>query len=51
LYDPKYEVCGIWECCPDWYEVRSILTTVERELPRRDARRFRAKLAWLDELW
>ncbi|WP_132189669.1 MULTISPECIES: hypothetical protein [Kribbella] len=27
LYDPGYEGCGFWECCPPWYEVRAILTT------------------------
>lgn len=51
LYDPSYEGCGYWECCPPWYEVRAMLTTTERQLPRRDARRLRAQLDRLDELW
>lgn len=51
LYDQRYEGCGIWECCPAMYEVRDLLTIVERNLPRRDARRLNARLAALDEFW
>ncbi|MEV0298619.1 hypothetical protein [Nocardia sp. NPDC050710] len=51
LWDPRYEGCGIWECCPDMHEVRRILEIVARALPRRDARRFRAVLDALDADW
>jgi hypothetical protein len=51
LYDQRYQGCGIWECCPAMYEVRDLLTIVERNLPRRDARRLNARLAALDEFW
>ncbi|MEU4287001.1 hypothetical protein AB0E63_02165 [Kribbella sp. NPDC026596] len=51
LYDPRYEGCGIWECCPPVLEVRAILHVVEGNLPRRDARRLRARLDVLDECW
>lgn len=51
LYDLGYEGCGIWECCPPMLEVRAILHTVERSLPRRDARRLRARLDGLDDCW
>ena len=51
LYDPRYEGCGIWECCPPMLEVRAILHVVERSLPQRDARRLQARLDALDDYW
>ncbi|WP_460660627.1 hypothetical protein [Kribbella swartbergensis] len=51
LYDPRYEGCGIWECCPRMLEVHAILRIVERKLPRRDARRLRARLDQLNDMW
>lgn len=52
IHDYRYdEGCGIWECCPSLIEVQQILTTVEHNLPHRDARRLRRHLARLDNLW
>jgi hypothetical protein len=51
LYDPRYEGCGIWECCTPIEELRELLAIVEHHLPKRDARRLRPRLARLDELW
>jgi hypothetical protein len=51
LYDPSYEGCGVWECCPDMIEVRRLLEIVACHLPRRDARRFRALVAEIDADW
>jgi hypothetical protein len=51
LYDPRYEGCGIWGCCPPMLEVHAILRIVERNLPRRDARRLRARLDSLNDMW
>jgi hypothetical protein len=51
LYDPHYEGCGVWECCTPIDELRELLAIVEHHLPRRDARRLRARLENLDELW
>jgi hypothetical protein len=51
LYDPRYQGCGIFECCPDPVEVRYILDTACHVLPRRDARALRQRLADLDAQW
>jgi hypothetical protein len=51
LHDPRYEGCGIWECCTPIDEVRELLSIVVHHLPRRDARRLRARIEQLDELW
>jgi hypothetical protein len=39
------------ECCPDLREVRQILEAAAYVLAARDARRFRAEVAKIDELW
>lgn len=51
LYDPKYPGCGYWGCCTDPDEVRSYLEAAAHVLPPQDARRFRKRLAELDERW
>ncbi|GAB2554333.1 hypothetical protein GCM10027269_04030 [Kribbella endophytica] len=51
LLDLQNEGCGEWGCCAPVDEVRAVLTVVEHHLPKRDARRLRARLARLDELW
>lgn len=51
LYDPQYEGCRMWGCCTPIDDVRELLSIVEHHLPRRDARRLRARLEALDELW
>ncbi|MGC4937661.1 hypothetical protein [Kribbella sp. DT2] len=43
--------CGVWECCTPADELLELFAIVEHNLPRRDARRFRARLEKLDELW
>ncbi|MEV0292112.1 hypothetical protein [Nocardia sp. NPDC050710] len=43
--------CAAWECCPDFHLAREILEVVAHQLGGRDARRFRATLAVLDEQW
>jgi hypothetical protein len=50
LFDPAYG-CGVLSCCPDPDELRRILHMVARTLPRQDARRFRRRVATLDEQW
>lgn len=50
LWDPQYG-CGVMECCPDLREVRQILEAAAYVLAARDARRFRAEVAKIDELW
>jgi hypothetical protein len=50
LFDPAYG-CGIPACCPDPEQLRTVLTAVVHALPDKDARRLRARLADLDELW
>jgi len=50
LLDPAYG-CGIPACCPDPEQLRTVLTAVVHALPDKDARRLRARLADLDELW
>lgn len=39
------------ECCPDLPELRAILEAAAHALPPRDARRLRARVKQLDELW
>jgi hypothetical protein len=50
LFDPACG-CGVLACCPDPDELRRILHMVAHALPRHDARRFRRRLAELDEQW
>jgi hypothetical protein len=50
LFDPAYG-CGVLACCPDPDELRRILHMIAHTLPRHDARRFRRRLAQLDEQW
>ena len=51
LYDPRYEGCGFWECCPPMLEVQAVLHIVVHALPRRDSRRLQARLDRIDECW
>ncbi len=51
LHDSRYEGCGFMECCPDPGYIRMVLNIAATVLPRRDARKFRRRLAGLDELW
>jgi hypothetical protein len=51
LWDPRYEGCGYWECCPDMNQVRETLELVACHLPSRDAHRFRRMVASVDEDW
>jgi hypothetical protein len=48
LFDPA-SGCGVLACRPDPDELRRILHMVAHALPRHDARRFRTRLAELDE--
>jgi hypothetical protein len=50
LFDPA-SGCGVLACFPDSHELRRILHMVAHTLPRHDARRFRRRLATLDEQW
>jgi hypothetical protein len=51
LHDQEHVGCDYPECCGDPYEARSILEAAAHVLPRQDARRFRRRLATLDEKW
>ena len=51
MLDLESEGCEFWGCCAPLTELRAVLAAVEHQLPRRDARRFRARLRQLDELW
>jgi hypothetical protein len=52
LYDTKYEAnCGHWGCCTPISQVRWVLDVVAHNLPRRDARRFRERLAAINDAW
>ena len=51
LWDPRYEGCGVWGCCPDMNRVREVLEIVAHQLPRRDARRFRRMIEAIDDAW
>jgi hypothetical protein len=50
LFDPRYG-CGELMCCPDPVELRSIIETIARALPKQDARTFRQRLSILDDQW
>jgi hypothetical protein len=50
LFDPQYG-CGELMCCPDPVELRSIIETIARALPKQDARAFRQRLSILDDQW
>jgi hypothetical protein len=50
LFDEKYG-CGMQACCPDRTMLRGVLEIIAHALPRKDARRFRRKLAQLDDAW
>lgn len=51
IWDMDYQGCGCWGCCTDYDRVRAILEVVAWHLPHRDARRFRALAAAIDEQW
>ena len=43
--------CGEPMCCPDPEELRRVLDLVAHNLPPEDARRFRRRVAEIDDLW
>lgn len=54
LYDPDHRGCGEPMCCPvfpDAYELRAMLESIVRILPRKDARFLRSRLVELDAGW
>jgi len=50
LWDPS-TACGVLVCCPNPPDVRAVFEAAVAVLPRQDARRFRSRVAALDELW
>lgn len=51
LWDPRYEGCDHWQCCPDLNQVQEILEIVAHHLPQRDARRYRRLLESINDDW